>query len=193
MVACDENIVFSEPHPVKGKPLTEFPKQYTGIYVNDDSTEYIEITNQKVYSFNGLSEIMANNELPDNIASNLPALGDTAVFEDEDEIITIVSLGDSVWMNVAFCYFDISDSDVLKKMGKDYYLNFETDSSMWQIIRVVFDKNKLSYYYTGEQAARVYYNDTSDSKLIIPPMKNKAFKQFWETTQDFQGEWVKVE
>lgn len=128
--ACDSvETSFEQPQPSGIKNLSRIPSQLRGKYFNEDDSTYLHVTRTSIieegtYAFRELLDSMETETKQLITQREKPRDTTIIIKEDDFEIIAEVQ-GDSVFVSVSGRnkLFEISDSQFLRRSGKQYFLN----------------------------------------------------------------------
>ncbi len=145
LVSCDPNVLFREPQPAGSKDITRFPAGLHGTYVEtmDDSSVYVLTSTYIFQKYEEelhlpVAEILGDDEVVLN--------GDTLILKDMDLVFPVILKNDSIFGTITFydTIFDLSADHKLRKLQKNYFLNFPHDS-MWTVLKLQFRKGGRAY------------------------------------------------
>jgi hypothetical protein len=165
------------------RDLSHFPRRNMGTYMDfSDSSVYII---QPRVILERHQVMVAENE--DSLAKEdgVKLCGDSLLLTDLELWYPVDRRNDSVFGQVVIydTVFWISQENRLRKMKKDYFLNFRNDS-LWMVLKLNFDRNGGAYLYevdkeemeVFEQVCRVEVETNSDGKprkYILSPTKKE--------------------
>jgi hypothetical protein len=185
LISCDPNVLFREPQPAGSRDLAKFPARVHGTYLEtmDDSSVYVVTS---TYIFQKYVEKL-NLPVEEILEDEEVALkGDTLILADIVLAFPVIRRNDSVFgtITVYDTIFDLSAEDKLRKLRKDYFLNFPHDS-MWMVLKLQFGKDQKAYLFDINEdkeakifeqycAVEVIRNDKDrPGKYIMNPGRNE--------------------
>ncbi len=144
LVACESTVIFLEPQPEGKKDLRSFPARYRGIYMETGDSSIFKIMENRILERHEAS-----------IAESVDLVLEEGDVELTDDSILVRDLelsfpaeyrNDSVFARLLVydTVFDISRGEILRKMGRNYFLNMPGDS-LWRVIKLSFKGSAAVY------------------------------------------------
>ncbi len=186
----DQYLVFYKTQPENQDFLNKFPRKYRGTYSENDSLFYI--INEKMITTELVSKIEIQKFEKDSIVksikldnNNLKIIQNSNhYFLEEKSIDTL---------------FEISPTQILKKLDKNLILNYQ-DSIYWKIQILTLDKDRLTINHIGGKLNRKRLDSISITKSIaidstyflVNPSKTEIKKFMFLMDNSFQINYHKL-
>jgi hypothetical protein len=146
-VSCDPNVLFREPQPADSKDLAKFPASLHGTYMETmgDSSVYVVTSTYIFQKYEEELDLSVAEILEDD---EVALSGDTLIVKDMDLVFPVMLKNDSIFGTITFydTIFDLSSGYKLRKLQKNYFLNFPQDS-MWTVLKLQFRKGGRAYLF----------------------------------------------
>jgi hypothetical protein len=167
LVSCDPNVLFREPQPPGSKDYTKFPASLRGTYVEtvDDSSVYVVTSTYIFQQYEEELDLPVAEMMEDD---EVTLIGDTLILKDMDLVFPVIVKNDSIFGTITFydTIFDLSAGYKLRKLQKNYFLNFPHDS-MWTVLKLQFRKGGRAYLFdiNVDQEAEIF-KEHSEVEII---------------------------
>lgn len=171
-------ITFSVPQPEGKNNLKEFPENIWGVYKNYDTQEELTIKKNMIISVKLISDTLP--------MSYKDSLKDEKVLNSYYQFKQFKTLKNDSLL-VTYKVFDTifnANKNVLKKFKGYYFLNFQIDSSKWNVKKLSFNRNIINLHKietinelkTMKDIMLLQTKDSTESILVKP--NKKQFKEF---------------
>lgn len=151
LLACDGiETSFEQPQPAKAKNLNRIPSELRGKYFNEEDSLFLYVSRNSIvqegtYAFRQLLDSMETETKQLQLKSDQPKDTTIIIQEDGFEIKAQVQ-GDSIFVNVSGqkTLFEISDSQLLRRSGKQYFISkSRSGSNNWEVQTMSLEKGVL--------------------------------------------------
>jgi hypothetical protein len=170
---------FEKPQPEGVKNLKTIPSRFHGKYESLADSSLLRVTGKSILRYKTERHSVHKNEL--DSVEKIMIKSDT-VFYEKNMRIAVRPFGDS--LNIVLNYTDtlvyLSDKGIIRKYGKNHFLNREISAQKWEVKKLQLNKNELAIGSTQtKEDINVLRQQlkTSDSTLVFSPTKTQ-FRQF---------------
>lgn len=143
MFSCEQSVTFTSSQPSDTTNLLKFPKQVQGRYLSLSDSAILKINDDIITkTYNNLVSKFHPNELTDNVV----VVGDSIIDKETNERFYVEHEGDSLivhsqWMDTLF---QISNKNVLKEFGENYFLDILHNKS-WVVWKLKFSEKQIKF------------------------------------------------
>ena len=185
----DDRVKFSEPQPRKIKAVTHFKNSFTGNYKNvSKNNESIRIEKQQIIQTTRFLFTVNRNTVEISDRAHVDRNNDSSLIAYFEKLGGEAHIqGDSItytsdWVDTLF---KISKTKILKYYRRSYYLNFQSQDSLWSVRKLKISGDTLLIWKISPSDTLLRYdytqvdslNTSEDSKaFILDPSKRESKK-----------------